>query len=553
MTRLLNLIQLRGQFERRAVHLAAEVLSWLVVGAGFELLGRHAPSDWVDLLAGAVLLGLAVAATGPPFRFRLPRLALAAVRWAGQRLEALFDAHYGADFHPERPPRLPRLRRYRGVILVLALANLAAAGVVSVWGSPLLAALRASYLLYLVLGALVWASLAVTLASLSLTLLQQLRLALSRARPRLDRRRVVALWLGLGIATAAFVQLDAWLGAAGWLAALALALLGLAPPRFGPAVEFRLNLRVRQAKGLPRLETTTVEEMVRSFLAILAILALVALLLDLVLQGHRLPLAPPVPEMASRLPLAHYPGRAAAWLLAAGTLLSTLLYLYEFTLRRRRSDPRFPGPVASERERVLELVRANLDLARASRRDRGEGFLFAPHWWPSDRMYRDSWHEDDLSEGSAGPDFQRHYGQPARRLLRRLLRALAIDLIYIEDGVPSAMLPRVFATLFHHYDATGGDQGGQAQALSERDLAAPPGVHLAVQEIELDVPAKSLGPYKEPSYESLSRARVLLILRPRGGEEEEAEDGDPFAWSREPGWVDRFLSRLPVAPGVPVG
>ena len=548
MTRLLNVIQLRGRFERRAVHVAAEALSWLVVGAGFELLGRHAPSDWVDLLAGAVLLGLAVAAAGPPFRFRLPRLALEVVRRAGQQLEALFDAHYGADFHPERPPRLPRLRRYRRVILVLGLADLGAAGAVALWGSPLLAALHASYLLYLVLGALVWASLAVTLASLSLTLLQQLRLAISRPRPRLGRRRVVALWLGLAAATVALIQLDAWLGAAGWLAALGIALLALAPPRFGPAVEFHLNLRVRQSGRTPRLETTTVEEMVRSFLAILV---LVALLLGLVLQGHRLWFAPPAPEMASRLPFAHYPGRAAAWILAAGTLVSTFLYLYEFTLRRRGSDPAFPGPVASARERVLELVRANLDLARAGRRDRGEGFLFAPHWWPSDRMYRDTWHEDDLTEGSAGPDFQHHYGQPARRLLRQLLRALAIDLVYIEDGVPSALLPRVFAALFHHYDATGGGQGARDQVLAERDLAAPPGVHLALQEIELDVPAKGLGPYKEPSYESLSRARVLLVLRVRGGADEEVEDNDPFAWSREPGWVDRFLSRIPVGPGVP--
>jgi hypothetical protein len=205
--------------------------------------------------------------------------------------------------------------------------------------------------------------------------------------------------------------------------------------------------------------------------------------------------------------------------------------------------------VAPDREQVFELVRNNLDLARGGRRDRGEGFLFAPHWWPSDRMYRDAWHDDDLSEGSAGPDFHRHYGQPARRFLRQVLRTLAIDLIYIEDGVPSADIPPVFEQLFQHYDAA---RAAGRTGLVERDLVSPPGVHLAIQEIELDIPSQSMGPYKEPSYESLSRARLLLILRARGGDEPPV-DGDPFAFSREPGWVDRFLSRIPVGPGLPVG
>src|SRR5262245_34788667 len=93
---------LRGRSSRRTLRPGAEALLWLSAGSVLELAGRHVPSDWVDLLVGAVLLGLGVIAAGAPRGFSLPRLVLRGVRWLGLRLEALFDAHYGADFHPER-------------------------------------------------------------------------------------------------------------------------------------------------------------------------------------------------------------------------------------------------------------------------------------------------------------------------------------------------------------------------------------------------------------------------------------------------------------------
>jgi len=541
---------LRGRSSRRTLRLGAEALLWLTVGTVLELAGRHIPSDWVDLLVGAVLLGLGVIAAGAPRGFSLPRLVLRGVRWLGLRLEALFDAHYGADFHPQRPPRLEPMTRYRQVIVVLAALDLALLALTWLAGSVLLAVLKTSYLLYLALGTVTWLGIAVAMASLILTLLQQLRLAPARGtRGRgMDRRHLVGLWIGLGLLTALLIELDLWLGPIGWLVAMAISLLALAPARLGPRVEFRLNLRVRGTPDGPaRLESTTVEEMVRSFLAILV---LTALGLALVVQGHRLPFAAPAAEMATRLSIAHYLGRAVAWVLGVGTLFGTGLYLLEFSIRRRGSDPAFPGPIAEDRAQVFDLVRSNLDLARHGRRDRGEGFLFAPHWWPSDRMYRDAWHEDDLTEGSAGPDFHRHYGQPARRLLRQVLRALAIDLIYIEDGVPSGVIPEVFEQLFKHYEAS---RRAGGESFIERQLQSPAGLHLALQEIELDIPSQSMGPYKEPSYESLSRARLLLILRARGGDDDDSPPPDPFAFSREPGWVDRFLSRIPVGPSLPVG
>ncbi len=546
MDRLLRLIPLDRRLDRRVLRAGAEALFWAAVVAALHLLGPHVPTDWVDLLVGVALVGFAVTSIGPPLGFTLPRLAVRLARRAGSRLELLFDTHYGADFHPEREPRLPQLTRYRRLITLIVGADIALAISVAFLGSPLLALLRASYVLYLAGGALVWLGLAVALTSLVLTFLQQLRLIPGRGRRALGRRRIAGILFAVAAGSVSLVVLDDLVGAGGWITMMAAALLVLLPPRLGPPVEFRLNLRLRTSEA-PRLETTTVEEMVRSFLAVLV---LTALGLSLIIQGHRLPFAAHVPEMAARLPIAHHTGRALAWIFALGTFTNALLYAFEFTVRRRRSDPACRGPVAADRDQVVALAVSNLELARSGRRDRGEGFLFAPHWWPSDRMYRDSWPEDDLGEGAAGPDFHRHYGQPPRRLLRRLLRALAIDLIYIEDGVPAARLGDVMQFLFTHYDRSGGETGTD-QVLEERHLTSPPGVHLALQEIEIDTPRRKLdGEYREPSYESLSRARLLLVLRLRGGEDESPSD-DPFAFTREPGWVDRFLSRVgPVMSGV---
>ncbi len=547
MDQLLRFIPVRIRLDRRKLKLGAEALLWIGALVALEIYGRRIPTDWMDIAIGILLVGLTLTTASAPLGWELPRRAIRLVRQAGARLELIFDARYGADFHPERTPRVKPLARYRRLLTVLALGDLALVAAVATVGSPLLALLRVSYLAYLLAGALVWLGVAVAMISLLLTILQELRLAPGRARWPRGRRRLLFALAAVAIGAAVLVALDELVGARGWFLLMAAALVLLVPPRFGPPVEFRLNLRVRRpGAAAPELEAVTVEEMVRSFLGVLV---LVALGLALVIQGHRLPLAALAPGLAERLPIAHYTGRAVAWILGVGTFAATALYLVEFTWRRFRTDPAWPGREAAAREPVIALVEKNLLLARSGRRDRGEGFLFAPHWWPSDRMYRDSWHEDDLSEGSAGPDFHRHYGRPGRRLLRRLLRALAIDLIYIEDGVPAARLGDVMRFLFRRFDIVRSG-AGREEPLGERHLVSPPGIHLALQEIEIDVRTREVETgYREPSYESLSRARILLVLRERGGEGDVPAD-DPFAFTREPGWVDRFLSRVPVGPVV---
>lgn len=547
MDQLLRFIPVRIRLDRRTLKLGAEALLWIGALFALEIYGRRIPTDWMDIAIGILLVGLTLTTASAPLGWELPRRAIRLARQAGARLELIFDARYGADFHPERTPRVKPLARYRRLLAGLALGDLALVAAVATVGSPLYALLRVSYLAYLLAGALVWLGVAVAMISLLLTILQELRLVPGRARLPRGRRRLLIALAAVAIGAAILVALDELVGARGWFLLMVAALVLLVPPRFGPPVEFRLNLRVRRpGAAAPELEAVTVEEMVRSFLGVLV---LVALGLALVIQGHRLPLAAPAPGLAERLPIAHYTGRAVAWILGVGTFAATALYLVEFTWRRFRTDPAWPGQEAPAREPVIALVEENLLLARSGRRDRGEGFLFAPHWWPSDRMYRDSWHEDDLSEGSAGPDFHRHYGRPARRLLRRLLRALAIDLIYIEDGVPAARLGDVMRFLFRRFDVVRSG-AGREEPLGERDLVSPPGIHLALQEIEIDVRTREVETgYHEPSYESLSRARILLVLRERGGEEDVPAD-DPFAFTREPGWVDHFLSRVPVGPMV---
>src|SRR4029453_3062 len=94
---------LHGRSSRRTLRLGAEALLWLTAGAVLELAGRPIPSDWVDPLVGAVVLGMGVIAAGAPRGFSLPRLVLRGVRWLGLGLQTLFGAPPGAGFHPPGP------------------------------------------------------------------------------------------------------------------------------------------------------------------------------------------------------------------------------------------------------------------------------------------------------------------------------------------------------------------------------------------------------------------------------------------------------------------
>lgn len=163
---------------------------------------------------------------------------------------------------------------------------------------------------------------------------------------------------------------------------------------------------------------------------------------------------------------------------------------------------------------------------QAARRNfgRGQGFWIAPHYWYISGMTRDvDEDQSDLSDGTVisgvvGPSYHRVLPRPARHHLHSVLRALEVDLIFLEDGVGYRGFRRVLRLLFEQYDIHGGKQ-----RLEDRHLRGVPGLRAILHAYELGNPLRKKG-YPEPGYETLGRARILHIFKDRGEHEEPVED-----------------------------
>jgi hypothetical protein len=161
-------------------------------------------------------------------------------------------------------------------------------------------------------------------------------------------------------------------------------------------------------------------------------------------------------------------------------------------------------------------------LKHAARRryDRGQGFWLAPHYWFISGMTRDVDEEQcDLAEGTmisglVGPSYHRVLPHAARHHAHVLLRALEVDLIFLEDGVGFRGLRRVLRVLFEHFDMHGG-----RQRLEERHCAGLPGLRVVLHDYELGAPLQRKR-YPEPDYDTLGRARILHVFKDRGESEE---------------------------------
>ena len=155
---------------------------------------------------------------------------------------------------------------------------------------------------------------------------------------------------------------------------------------------------------------------------------------------------------------------------------------------------------------------------------RGQGFWIAPHYWYISGLTRDVDEDrNDLGDGTVisgviGPSYHRIIPRPARNHLHEILRALEVDLIFLEDGVGYRGFRRVLRVLFEQYDIHGG-----RQRLEERHLQGVPGLRAILHEYELGNPLRKKG-YPEPGYETLGRARILHIFKDRGEHEEPVEE-----------------------------
>jgi hypothetical protein len=195
---------------------------------------------------------------------------------------------------------------------------------------------------------------------------------------------------------------------------------------------------------------------------------------------------------------------------------------------RRRDEVQKRRKLVSALERLFKLV--------AGRPARGgSGYWVAPHFWFVTGLMRDSQRdadeELDLAEGAIlsgtiGPPYARVMPRAVRHHLYRILRAVQVDLIFVEDGVTFRRFRKVLRALFEVYDVHGGRRPAE-----EIDFRGLPGTRVLIHEFQFDEPFRS-ETYPEPKYDYLGRARILHVFRDRGEHEEPIEP--PFDFSRSP-------------------
>jgi hypothetical protein len=160
----------------------------------------------------------------------------------------------------------------------------------------------------------------------------------------------------------------------------------------------------------------------------------------------------------------------------------------------------------------------------------GTGFWLAPHLWFMPGLARDEM--DDERDDSAflaqtvGPPYQDVMHRHVRHHFYALLRALQVDLIFIEDGIDFRKLKRALRVMFEIYDKSRGKKRAE-----ETQFLGLPRIKVLIHDFELDEPFRS-ETYPEPRFEDLGRARILHIFRDRGDCEEYLEP--PFDFGRSP-------------------
>jgi hypothetical protein len=220
------------------------------------------------------------------------------------------------------------------------------------------------------------------------------------------------------------------------------------------------------------------------------------------------------------------------------------LVVVDGPMRPLGGRPRWPLPVSSKALRAPELLDliARRDIVQRRRRlmqgferlfkhvagrtfRRGTGLWIAPHYWFMPGASRDTQEDElDFDEGPVfgdwvGPPYRSLFSHGARQHAGEVLRALQIDLIFVEDGVGYRRFRAVMRVLFEHCDVHGGKQ-----RIEERHLHGLAGTRVLIHDYDLGQPLSKPG-YPEPDYEDIGRARVLHVFRDRG--EHEAPQGTP--------------------------
>ncbi|MFM8385781.1 MAG: hypothetical protein ACKOCB_03015 [Planctomycetia bacterium] len=545
----------------RLASATVELLLLAAAIAGLEVLGRWLPAS--DLAAlGLLVLGvgpLAWAGAGLARRGRLPLCtALGGALAAG--LRRLVDA---AVPRYELALRLaPGQRLARDPALLLPLLGVALLTTAAVLGGPHLA------------PGLAWvrASLSVTLWVLGLCLLWGLLLLLVAAAFALQVR-ALGPWMAITVTLVSLAP--ALLVPAPWLTAAVLALglvqsLRLArrplPPyvftRTGRRGELRgvraqtllrrmhllctlglaCALTLGTAQRLPGAEPTAAQYPFTFGLGLLASLACVLLAVRVDLHfGRLLWLRRPAPEVPLDLTLAcsaprPFPPHVAAAAQHGWRVVSEAAPLPDGVDLVTGPGMRGPHAVALEPGMapadLAFRLRRRMDIAyrrefyarlealwkamRPARQLGGQGVLFCPGNWLIPCLLRDT----GRSATPIGPPYDQVFSPRLRRYLAGVMRHLEVDVIYWEDAVRWRDLRRVLGVALECHD-----QG--RVPLRARHFVGLPRVRVLVQQEDPPGMAGAPASARMPRAPIGSGARVLAILRDRGGSSERTLLRDP--------------------------
>lgn len=240
--------------------------------------------------------------------------------------------------------------------------------------------------------------------------------------------------------------------------------------------------------------------------------------------GWRVRFAPQAPRPTDvKVRFCHHPAeQEAKWPLPI-TLKSFSSSDTQFRLARR-------DEIQSRRLVLHGLERIFKRAARLSDRA-GTGSLIGVQHWFMLGLLRDK--EPDFTQDReatvvdmiVGPPYHTVIPLPARRHFRKILDALAIDVIFVEDGVSYKRFVRAMRVAFEIYDI----HGGQRRA-EERDFHGLPSLRVMLHEVSMiETTHQVERGYPEPDYEDFGRARILHIFRDRG----EHEEWEPLPWETD--------------------
>lgn len=180
------------------------------------------------------------------------------------------------------------------------------------------------------------------------------------------------------------------------------------------------------------------------------------------------------------------------------------------------------------RQELLRGLETLFRFASKRRFGHGHGYWIAPHLWFVTHMTRDTSEDDSWS---VGPPYHRVVSRSARHHLHRVLRALEIDLIFVEDGVRFDQLRLVFRALFDSHDFFGGGR------VEERHFDGITGLRVAIHEFTMERTFKEDTGYPEVNYEEIGRARILHVFKDRGGSDDVSDVPVDSDLVREPALV----------------